>query len=186
MKLKHLKNGLLIGFTALLLSACTTTKNTSKSDWPNDLPEKNIFVDAYKEQANNGKNNNSLASHLTWIKRFYKGSIIYPIGWNDMTEMVMDSLNSNPISEQNEAQSRLNTLGQKISIEWAQSNSVRNINSANIATWGNALRTAVKEKTIFTFLDKVEMDVDDLLARKLTMKEITRERYFPPENFDDF
>ena len=185
MKLKYLKQGILLSMITLFLSACATT-NTTKSDWPANLPKESIFIDAYNEQVTNGNNTNALKSHLTWIKRFYKGSIIYPIGWNHMTEMVMESLSSDTSVRQQEAQSRLAALGQKISIEWAQSNKARNINSANIATWGNALRTSVKENSVFNFLDKVEVDVDELIARKLQMREITRERYFPPEDFDDF
>lgn len=181
---KTLSRLLLSTIIAIGLSACQTPN--SVKNWPSDIPDRSIFVDAYKKQKSEGNNDNNIETHLLWIKRFYRGSIIYPIGWNDMTNMVVDSIDDSQSELKQSAQKRLDILGEKIAIEWAQSNNSRNINSSNIATWGSALRTSVKRKQQFDFLDKVEKDVDDLIERTLSMKAIKRERYYPPEDFDDF
>ena len=182
---KTLKHSLLTCLAALLLSACHTTSH-KQSKWPTSLPPEQIFIDAYERQISEGTNDSTLKTHLTWIKRFYRGTILYPVGWNQMTEMVMESLVDADTKQQQETRARLGELGQKISIEWAQSNKTRNINSSNIITWANAMRTSVKQNQVSSFLDKVEVDVDDLISHKLNMDKITRERYYPPENFDDF
>ena len=165
------------------LSACYSTKTTS--NWPDTIPDRSIFIDAYKKQVAEGRNNNSEAIHLRWIKRFYNGLSIYP-GWNDMTKAVIDSMSEYPVNQQKDTSRRLAQLGQKIAIEWAQSNSTRNIDSANINVWGNALRTSVKREDQLGFITRVERDVKELIDRELDMRAITPERYYPVEEIDDF
>lgn len=184
MTMQTLKHSLLISIIVLFISACAT-KNQPTDDWPTNIPPKSFFVSNYNKQVKLGTNDASLNTHLFWIKRFYKGAVVY-IGWNEMTEMVLNSLHDAPIEKQEDTRKRFYVLGKKISIEWAQDNKHRNINSANIATWGNALRTSVKQNELFWFLDLVEKDVDALINHKLDMKVINRERYYPPEDFDDF
>ena len=174
---------LLLTLISLQLSACYTT--SKQSNWPDNIPDKTIFVDAYHQQVAEGKNNTSLKTHLVWVKRFYRGLSIYP-GWNDMTKLVLDSLSDEPVTVQNNASERLAALGEKICIEWAQSNDTRNIDSANINTWGISLRKAVKQENVFPFLTQVERDVDALIARELEMRSITSERYYPEEDYNDF
>ena len=176
---------LLLTLIALQLSACYTTTQ-QKDNWPDNIPDRAIFVDAYNSQVAEGKNDTSLRSHLVWVKRFYRGLTIYP-GWNDMTEMVLDHLADQPAKTRNDMSERLSALGQKICIEWAQSNKTRNIDSANVNTWGISLRKAVKQEgKLFPFLAQVERDVDALIARELNMRSITSDRYFPEEDYNDF
>jgi len=153
---------------SISLSACHTSNK--QSDWPDNIPQRSIFIDAYEKQVSAGTNDTSLETHLKWIKRFYRGLSIYP-GWNDMTNMVIESLADSPQSTQDEAKIRLAVLGKKIAIEWAQSNDKRNINSANINTWGNALRTSVKKQQQMSFLTLVEKDVDALKKSWMTFKQ---------------
>jgi len=174
---------LIVCLISISLSACSTIKKDN--DWPTNIPSRKIFVDAYHHQVSKGTNTSNLNTHLTWVKRFYRGLSIYP-GWNDMTELVLESLADEPIKIQNNTAQRLSDLGKKICIEWAQSNDSRNIDSANINTWGVALRKSVKQKQIFSFLTQVEKDVDDLIARELDIRSITSDRYYPDEDYDDF
>ena len=174
---------ILLALISTSISACHFKQ--TESNWPDNIPKRSIFVEAYNEQVLAGNNNSSLNGHLTWIKRFYQGLSIYP-GWNDMTKIVIESLSDLPIAEQKNTSKRLSQLGQKIAIEWAQSNDKRNIDSANINVWGNALRTSVKEKQQLNFISRVEKDVDDLIARKLNMRTITYDRYYKSEELDDF
>jgi len=148
------------------------------------MPPREIFAAAHAQQVLAGTNNSKLESHLVWIKRFYQGSILYPLGWNRMTERLLSSLDENV--DRQKVEKRMYDLGLKISIEWAQENKSRKIDSAAVATWGNALRTAVDLGEQESLIAEVERDVDALLNEKLLASQIERERYYPPEDFDDF
>ena len=52
--------------------------------------------------------------------------------------------------------------------------------------WGNGLRFAAQQGTQIEFLAKVEKDVEALLKGELKSDEISRSRYLPEEDFDDF
>lgn len=168
----------------LIISACQTSNLSS--NWPEDLPPLEVFVKAHSKQVSQGTNNLDLDAHLVWVKRFYKGSIIYPIGWNDMIENVTSSFPPEQSADAIYAKEKLEELGLKICIEWSQSNDKRKIDSSNIAVWGNALRTSVERKEQIKFLGVVEPDVDNLINGSLSMREITSERYYPPEDYDNF
>lgn len=171
-----------IALIGLFLSACIT--NVSKEDWPKDLPPRKIFVNAYKQQSAAGKNDNSLENHLVWVQRFYQGSIIYPIGWNEMTSSLLASLDT-PERVKN-IKRRLYELGITICIEWAQNNESRKIDSGAVAAWGSALRTSAERGEQEEFISRVEADVSALLLGNLNASEITRERYYPSEDYDNF
>ena len=80
----------------------------------------------------------------------------------------------------------LRELGIAICIEWAQNNGDRKIDSKAVAVWGNALRTAVERGEQQIFIDKIEQDVQALLNEDLELGEIVRERYYPPQDYDNF
>jgi len=169
---------------ALVLSACQTLD--SKNNWPSDVPDRRIFVTAYQNQIGEVVDDGDIAleKHLVWVKRFYQGSIIYPIGWNRMTEMVLDSLDEShnfPDAEQ-----RIAALGKRICIEWAQDNRIAKIRSSNIAVWGAALRKSVNNNQQKAFIELVEKDVEALIAGELDSKQINQDRYYPEEDIDDF
>ena len=167
------------------LSACTTL--TVDSPWPSDLPDRKHFIGVATARldANHPKFEQQLNSYLTWIKRFYHGSAIYPVGWHNMQAQVVESLQIE--SEQAEASLRLTQLGQTIATEWAHDNSISRISSSNIAAWGSALRTAAERGEQLAFIGVVEQDVDALLTGKLKKEDISSsERYYPIEDFDNF
>lgn len=166
---------------SLLLASCATFD--SSRSWPPTVPERAYFVKAFHAQYRN-HSRSALNRHLTWIKRFYHGTVIYPLGWNRMTEQLMDSLNL-PAARA-EAKQRLHELGKSVSVEWAQDNSVRKINSANIATWGNALRTSAELGEQLEFIGRVEQDVEKLLNGTLHKSDIQYERYYPAQDIDNF
>ena len=166
----------------LVLSGCQTIDTTS--NWPSNLPDRQLFVDEYNKSFNAGENFIELEPHLSWIKRFYQGTVLYPQGWLKVSDTVLDSLTS--VQDKNNVAPRLNDLGFKISNEWAKDNAVRKITSSNIIVWGGGLRTAAKEGSQLDFLNKVEQDVDAMLRGELKAEDIQRTRYFPPEDFDDF
>lgn len=178
----HLTTPIATLFFCLLLASCATLD--SSKNWSADIPDRSIFINYYLEDTNPNASNNEIERHLTWIKRFYFGSILYPIGWNEMIDMLVNSLESK--QDKTTARQKLNELGLKISLEWSRKNDVRNIDSSNIATWGTALRTSVEEKEQLYFIDKVEQDIEHLLAGRLSKEQITRQRYYPPEDYDNF
>ena len=166
----------------VVLSACQTLN--SQNNWPKDVPDRQLFVNAYKQQTGLPAIGSALEKHLLWVKRFYKGSVIYPVGWNKMTEMLLDSLEEN--NDFPDAKQRIDALGKRICIEWAQDNSIAKIRSSNIAVWGAALRKAVKNQQQKSSIEKVERDVEALISGQLTSKEINQARYYPTEDYDDF
>jgi len=165
-----------------LLVGCVTLD--SSKNWPSDIPDRAIFVDNFLDRTNPDATARDIERHLVWIKRFYHGSIIYPLGWNEMIMKVVNSLDHN--TDRVLAKQQLDDLGLKISLEWSLKNNMRNITSSNIATWGSALRTSVERKEQLVFIEKVEQDVNQLLSGHLSSKQISRERYYPPEDYDNF
>jgi len=174
----------ILAITALLaLTACQTIDSTH--DWPSDLPERQFFVDGYKKKRNVTEvSSQALETHLTWIKRFYQGTILYPNGWNDATKMFLQSASTE--QQRESLEERMHELGKAIACEWAQDNEVRKINSTNVAVWASALRHAAAIDDHNTFISNVEKDVTDLLSGKLERNEIAFERYYPDEDYDNF
>ena len=170
----------------LTLSACTTFN--SKTSWPDDVPDKNIFVQAFEQQhaANTTSTlpEKKLQQQLFWVMRFYRGNAFYPVGWNSMTKMVLDSIDDT--SQVATTTIRIAELGKRICIEWAQDNRIAKISTANIIVWSNALRKAVQNNQQLWFLSQAEQDVEDLIAGRLHKHDIKLSRYYGEEDFDDF
>lgn len=166
----------------LNLTACAI--HTDVEHWPVDIPARQAFVNAFDQQQSANGLDENLASHLRWIKRFYHGSVVYPMGWNRMTEILINTIDNAQLKKN--IQSRMHQLGKRISIEWAQDNSIRKINSIAVAVWGNALRTASELDQQTVFVTKVEQDVEALIEGRLGLKQIKRERYYPLEDYDNF
>ena len=175
-------NKTLTVFFCLIVTGCATTK--SSSYWPIDIPERHIFIEAYHAKTEYERSFTPLENHLIWIKRFYQGTLIYSFGWLRMTEQLLLSLNSE--ADIAEAEQRLREMGIRIASEWAQPNKIRKINSANVSVWGNALRASAERGEQLTFIGKVERDIEDLLAQRLNDSEITYERYYPEDDYDNF
>lgn len=178
----RLPNWIFILLSILTLSSCVS--NTSVEEWPKEIPPRSVFVETWKQQRAAGTNDSSLDAHLVWVVRFYQGSVLYPIGWNDMTRSLLDSLETQQLRQA--IGPRLRALGEKICIEWAQNNSARKIDSSAIAVWGNALRTSAERNEQEYFVSKVEADVEALLVGELNYRQIVRERYYPQEDYDNF
>jgi len=166
-----------------LVSACTTAP--SDSNWPSDIPDRKIFVDAYLENRDiKTAPSSAIENHLVWIVRFYQGTVLYPNGWNRVSERFLASINTS--KDKGAMATRLEQLGIRISNEWAQDNGVRQINSSNVATWGSALRTAAERDDQRNFIAAVERDVELLIEGSLKSNQIDYQRYYPEEDYDNF
>lgn len=168
---------------AMFTAACVT--NPSDQNWPNDLPERRIFVDAYLEKRDiNDAPSAAIENHLVWIIRFYQGTVLYPNGWNRVSDRFLASIEDTKAKKA--MKQRLEDLGVKIANEWAQDNDVRLINSTNVATWGSALRTAAESDDQSNFMTAVEKDVELLIQGLLKSNEVDYQRYYPEEDYDNF
>ena len=172
----------LLSMVLLVASGCQTIDTTN--NWPSDLPDRQLFVDTHNESIAAGEKTIKLESHLVWIKQFYRGTVLYPQGWNKISKLVLESLNSQ--TEMDNLKPRLYDLGLAISREWAKDNSVRKISSANMLVWVGGLRTSTKEGTQVSFISQVEQDVEALINGDLSSSDIKSARYHEPEDFDDF
>lgn len=179
---KDLKRASIIALL-LLIAGCNTP--SSNQQWPADLPEKRIFVDEYLSNRHLETDDPKLIdTHLTWVIRFYQGTVLYPNGWNRVSERFLSSIDDK--HDREKMVSRVRSLGILIANEWAQDNDVRKINSANVAVWGSALRTSAQRNDQEDYIFKVEQDVKSLISGSLKASEINYERYYPPEDYDNF
>ena len=167
----------------LCLAGCTTL--ATDRDWPSDVPKRQIFVDKFLESRGISKVDPKVIDvHLSWITRFYQGTVLFPNGWNRVSERFLASIDQQ--DEKDKMAKRLYSLGLLIANEWAQDNDIRKVNNANVATWGGALRTSAERNDQSNFISKVERDVEALIAGTLTSSQIDYERYYPSEDYDDF
>lgn len=182
------RNISLVLITSLSLMACQTANLLM--DWPADVPERQLFVDGYyAKRGISSASNKELNNHLGWIIKFYNGTVIYPQGWNIISERYLATVEGNETRQVLEQ--RIHLLGIKIANEWAQANNIRLINNKAMLVWGNGLRSAAELMEHERYIGLVERDVDLLLSEDITSKDINFERYFPPttnddDNFDDF
>jgi len=173
----------LLALAISLLSACQTYRYTDP--WPAELPARKVFIDGYLKKRNKETATEAeLAYHLSWIKKFYQGTTLYPNGWLTASERYIASIEDS--DDKKKVRQRLHILGKDIANEWAQDNEIRLINSTAIATWASAMRTAAETGQQLSFLDKVEKDVQSLINKTINVRDIKYENYFAEESFDDF
>jgi hypothetical protein len=174
---------LCVALTLLMLVGCSTL--ATKKNWPADLPDRKIFVDAYLDNRQvSSAEPEAIEAHLIWIVRFYQGSILYPNGWNRVSEQFIASIDKQ--RDKKSMAKRVRALGILIANEWSQDNDVRRINNTHVATWGSALRTSAERADQSAYVTKVENDVNGLIDGSLEIEEISYERYYPPEDYDNF
>lgn len=167
----------------LSLSACQSFDSVQR--WPSDLPNKQIYIDAYlKKRDLKSAPSDVMDTHLSWILRFYQGTLLYPNGWNQATQQFLATIENNKTKR--EVRKRMRQLGIAIANEWAQDNHYRNIDNTNVAIWGSALREAASRNDHLNFVAMVENDVARLIAREISPNEIEYERYYPEEDYSNF
>ena len=80
-----------------------------------------------------------------------------------------------------EVRQRLFHLGGRIGSEWAKPNAVRRLNTRNAAVWRDALIESINQGELDDYIDRVETDVESLLAGELSKEDIFFERYYIDE-----
>lgn len=159
--------GLLLLCCALLQSCINLNK------WPEDIPERALFIDAYEQDIENQQVQDR-DEYLTWVLRFYVGWGPMAMGWNDMTQAVMDGLDGELYQE---AESRRDYLGLLISAEWAKANDVRNIDTAMLSLWGAVMVSVPDATQRIAALDLLIADAQALLDAELFPDQINDQRY---------
>lgn len=152
----------------LLLQACVST-----TDWPASLPERSVFNAAYQADHEN-RAIQTRDEYLTWVRRFYEGFGPMPLGWNDMTAVVLSDLEGELYRK---VASRRDLLGALISAEWAKDNSVRNIDSAMLNLWGAVILSVPDTTQRVAALDLLIADAQALLDGRLFPEDINDQRY---------
>jgi len=169
---------------ATSLFACSSTKIARQADaWPSDMPSRAYFLKIYNADETN-KKIQSQEDYLTWIVRFYSGWELYRRGWIKMTDELVAQV-KDP-SQEKEIRQKVDRIGRLVSGEWAKKSDTRTIYLRNVSIWGNALLESLDRDEALPLINRVNQDVDDLLAHKISADIITAERYFPPDEDDPF
>ena len=176
-------SALFILITGLL--ACTTqSKKIARSDaWPEGMPSRAYFVKVYEADDVN-KQIQTQEEYLTWILRFYNGWELYGRGWLKMTNELVAQVNDP--SQVKEIKFKIDRIGRLVSGEWAKKSDTRTIYLRHVSIWGNALLESLDRNEALPLINRVNQDVDDLLAHRIKANVITAERYFPIDENDPF
>jgi hypothetical protein len=183
------KIALLIRFPAILilvssLFACSSNKIVRQADiWPNAMPSRAYFLKVYDADEAN-KKIQTQEEYLTWIVRFYSGWELYRRGWIKMTDELVAQV-KDP-AQVKEIRYKIDRIGRLVSGEWAKKSDTRTIYLRQVSIWGNALLESLDRDQALPLINRVNQDVDDLLAHRINADIITAERYFPADKDDPF
>lgn len=154
------------------LSSCATLQ--TEENWPKDIPPLSYFENYY-EQDKAHQEVAPLSRYLLWVKRFYYGSFIYSRGWKQATQETVATIEGEQQKQLVEYQ--MSVIGDLIAPEWAKDSDYRAINTRHILVWGEALRLSVANNQQRAVIDKVHIDVIDLLAGRIQPEVIEKTRY---------
>lgn len=166
------------------LFACSSNKIVRQADpWPSDMPSRAYFLKIYEADEAN-KKVQTQEEYLTWIVRFYNGWELYRRGWIKMTNELVAQI-EDP-EQAKEIRHKVDRMGRLVAGEWAKKSVTRTIYTRNVSIWGNALLESLDRNEALPLIDRVNQDVDDLLAHRIKADIITAERYFPVDEDDPF
>ena len=162
----------------IALPACAAN-NVKEPSWPNELPPHDDFLYLYLQDSTNN-NIQNLDQYMTWVIRFYQGWELYPNGWNNVTQELLLRINAPDLA--NEIKEKMDRLGFLISGEWAKNNKTRIINTRHVSIWGNALMKSLEHGETLELIDRITIDVEDLLASRISPEIITEDRFYAEED----
>ena len=176
----HFQNrSCVIFFLALLVLIGCASQGTKEATWPEDLPPRAYFLELYQNDLSN-KNRQHLDEFLTWITRFYEGWEMYPNGWNTMVQEILQKNKTRHVART--IKINLDRLGLLIAGEWAKNNHTRLINTHHVSVWVKALLKSADHGETLQIIDRIFIDVEQLLTHKIATDAITADRYYA---FDD-
>lgn len=166
------------------LFACSSNKVARQANaWPSDMPSRAYFLKVYEADEVN-KKIQTKEEYLTWIVRFYNGWELYRRGWIKMTNELVAQVDDP--SQIKEIRYKVDRIGRLVSGEWAKKSDTRTIYLRHVSVWGNALLESLDRNEALPLINRVNQDVDDLLAHRINADVITAERYFPADEDDPF
>jgi len=160
---------------AVLMAGCSSYPRIV-DNWPSELPPANIFIDEYKKDLEN-QTGQSIENYLMWVKRFYKGWVVYDRGWLTMSAELKDRI-KDP-SKDKKAQEKIYQIGLLIAPEWAKEKESRYIKTNAVAAWGDSLLESLSRGESLELMDSVIKDIMLLEKGHLRPDAIDIERYFP-------
>jgi len=167
---------------ATLISACSSHKIVDKP-WPQEMPSRSYFTKIYNADKEN-KLIQTEEDYLKWIVRFYNGWELYRRGWIKMTDELMAQVD-NP-AEAEEIKFKIDRIGRLVSGEWAKKSEARTIYLRHVSIWGNSLLESLDRGEPLPLINRINQDVDDLLAHKIHPDTITADRYYASDENDPF
>lgn len=164
----------------LWLSGCAH-RQLHDDNWPERMPSRDYFVSIYEADADN-KAVQTQDEYLTWVLRFYQGWELYRRGWIRMGDELLAQIH-NP-AEADEIEEKVGRIGRLVAGEWAKKSNTRTIYLRHVSVWGNALLESLDKEQELPLINRINQDVDDLLARRIGKDVITADRYFAqdPDN----
>jgi hypothetical protein len=158
----------------MLIGGCSLVP-IAGPEWPDEVPDREYFVQAYNEDTKNSlvQNRNE---YFDWVRQFYLGSDVNPLGWLYLERGFLQQIQS-PLRA--EAADRLRRLGQEIAAEWAKDNRLRLITSTMLLIWSQVIQEAGESDSGLDALYTIEADVAALLDKRLPAEAVSVERYVP-------
>ncbi len=160
-----------------LLSACAQVK-----EWPASIPSETYFVNYYQQDTSN-QEVLSKEDYLMWVQRFYVGWELYHGGWVKITQNFVDTIDDQQAKDQ--ALSKLAEIGRLVSAEWAKHQNYRAINTRHLSIWGMALSESALREDQLNQLNRMQHDVEALLAGSMQPDDIKEDQYYPVEKVDN-
>lgn len=169
-------------FVLTLISACTNHR-LAENAWPTEMPSRSYFLTVYNADEDN-KRVQTEDEYLKWIVRFYNGWELYRRGWIKMTDELMAQV-ENP-AQAKEIKFKIDRIGRLVAGEWAKKSETRTIYLRHVSIWGNSLLESLDRGEPLPLINRINQDVDDLLARKIHPDVITAHRYYAQDEDDPF
>ena len=164
---------------SIVLASCITP---SIRDWPQEVPRQAHFIRAYRADVENQALQTEQA-YLEWILGFYQGTLIYPTGWLDVEQVLLDSTEP---ENRDQLADRLQQLGMTIGAEWAKENDARLIDNRMLALWGSTLQLMQGTEERINAIELMASDIDELFAGSLQKRDIVESRYAERLGFEVF
>jgi len=143
------------------------------------MPGPDYFVKSYRQDAVNA-GRQTLEQYLLWVTRFYQGWDLYPRGWEQIQQDLLEPLPDD--DRRRELEAKLAGLGRSIAAEWAKNNATRRIHTRHVAIWGRALQRSQALGQAPATIARILTDVNNLLENKISADMITENRFYAEED----
>jgi hypothetical protein len=158
----------------ICISALTACKVVNvMEEWPDDMPVQQHFIAIYKTDPDN-QQVQTIEDYLSWVVSFYQGTLLSPMGWNDMSSAILSGM----VDEEFSRAARLREqLGLLIAAEWAKDNNVRMIDTALLSLWGEVMVTAPNPADRLRAMELILADIQGLLEETLRLRTLNEQYY---------